>query len=142
MKRRFTEEQIIAVLREREAGARVKELAYERRRFGYRRIHGVLRREGRSMDFQHDVLANGQRFRTLNIVDDFSRECPVIEVDTSLAGRRVVRVLDRLKETRGLPKAIVLDNGPEMRQGLRQDGVYCVRTLPLDPAHGPAPSCL
>ena len=67
-----------------------------------------------SMDFQHDILASGRRFRTLNIVDDFSRECPAIEVDTSLPGRRVVRVLDRLKETRGLPQAIVLDNGPEM----------------------------
>ncbi len=60
------------------------------------------------MDFQHDLLAprgdrGGQRFRSLNIVDDFSRECPAIEVDTSLPGGRVVRVLDRLAETRGLP---------------------------------------
>jgi len=67
-----------------------------------------------SMDFQHDLLATGQRFRTLNIVDDFSRECPAIEVDTSLPGVRVVRVLERLAETRGLPLEIVLDNGPEM----------------------------
>ena len=55
------------------------------------------------MDFQHDLLARGQRFRTLNIVDDFSRECPAIEVDTSLPSSRVVRVLDHLAETRGLP---------------------------------------
>ena len=67
-----------------------------------------------SMDFQHDLLATGQRLRTLNIVDDFSRECPAIEVDTSLPGARVVRVLERLAETRGLPKEIILDNGPEM----------------------------
>ena len=67
-----------------------------------------------SMDFQHDLLATGQRLRTLNIVDDFSRECPAIEVDTSLPGVRVVRVLERLAETRGLPKEIILDNGPEM----------------------------
>ena len=66
------------------------------------------------MDFQHDLLATGQRLRTLNIVDDFSRECPAIEVDTSLPGARVVRVLDRLAETRGLPKEIIVDNGPEM----------------------------
>jgi transposase InsO family protein len=52
--------------------------------------------------------------RTLNIVDDFSRECPAIEVDTSLPGFRVVRVLDRLAETRGLPREVILDNGPEM----------------------------
>ncbi len=137
---------------------RIKELAAERRRFGYRRLHALLRREGWrvnhkavhriyveeglqvrkrkrkrvsraercpmlipeapnqrwSMDFQHDLLATGQRFRSLNIVDDFSRECPAIEVDTSLPGVRVVRVLDRLAETRGLPLEIVLDNGPEM----------------------------
>ena len=71
------------------------------------------------MDFQYDLLAprgnrGSQRFRTLNIVDDFSRECPTIEVDTSLPGVRVVRVLERLAETRGLPLEIVLDNGPEM----------------------------
>jgi putative transposase len=65
------------------------------------------------LDFQHDLLATGQRFRSLNIVDDFSRECPAIEVGTSLPGARVVRVLDRLAETRGLPLEIVLDNGPE-----------------------------
>jgi len=122
---------------------RIKELAALRRRFGYRRLHALLHREGWrinhkavhriyveeglqvrkrkrkrvsraerqpmvvpwapnerwSMDFQHDLLATGQRFRSLNIVDDFSRECPVI---------------DRLAETRGLPLEIVLDNGPEM----------------------------
>ncbi len=48
------------------------------------------------------------------MVDDFSRECLVIEVDTSLTGERVARVLDRLKARRGLPLEIVLDNGPEM----------------------------
>jgi putative transposase len=137
---------------------RLKELASQRRRFGYRRLHALLRREGWrvnhkavhriyveeglqvrrrkrkrlaralrrpmlvpqapnerwSMDFQHDLLATGQRVRTLNIVDDFSRECPAIEVDTSLPGVRVVRVLERLAETRGLPHEIILDNGPEM----------------------------
>ena len=68
------------------------------------------------MDFMSDVLSVGTRFRTLNIVDDFSWswECPAIEVDTSLPGTRVVRVLERLKETRGLPKAIVDDNVPEL----------------------------
>jgi len=67
-----------------------------------------------SMDFVSDGLSNGRRFRTLNIIDDFSRECPVIEVDTSLPGTRVVRILERLAETRGLPQAIVVDNGPEL----------------------------
>jgi len=70
-------------------------------------------RERWSMDFTSDTLGDGRSFRTLNIVDDFTRECVAIEVDRSLPGLRVVRVLNRLLETIGLPKAIVLDNGPE-----------------------------
>ena len=55
-----------------------------------------------SMDFTRDTLADGRAFRTLNTVDDHSRESPVIEVDQSLPARRVVRILERLAETRGL----------------------------------------
>jgi putative transposase len=66
-----------------------------------------------SMDFMADTLADGRPFRTLNIVDDFTRECHVIEIARSLPGARVVRVLDQLHLTVGLPKRIVLDNGPE-----------------------------
>lgn len=133
-------------------------LAGQRPRYGYRRLHVLVCREGMvvnhkrlyriyreegrtvrrrrrkriaagarrplmmpnqvnerwSMDFTADTLADGRGFRTLNIVDDFSRECLAIEVDTSLPGLRVARVLDRLAEERGLPRAIVLDNGPEL----------------------------
>ena len=66
-----------------------------------------------SMDFVTDSIVTGRRFRALAIVDDYSRECPAIEVDTSLGGRRVVGVLERLAETRGLPDVITMDNGPE-----------------------------
>ena len=66
-----------------------------------------------SMDFVHDTLASGRKFRTLNIVDDLTREALAIEVDTSLGGARVVRVLDRLVALRGAPRLIVCDNGPE-----------------------------
>lgn len=66
-----------------------------------------------SMDFTSDSLATGRSFRTLNIVDDYTRECLAIEVDTSLPGERVVRVLDRLVESGHKPAVIVLDNGPE-----------------------------
>lgn len=65
------------------------------------------------MDFTVDTLADGRGFRTLNIVDDFTRECMAIEVDRSLPGLRVVRVLERLFDTAGLPDTIVMDNGPE-----------------------------
>ena len=66
-----------------------------------------------SMDFVTDSIVTGRRFRALAIVDEYSRECPVIEVDTSLGGVRVVSVLERLAETRGLPNVITTDNGPE-----------------------------
>lgn len=136
---------------------RMKAISYERPRFGYRRVHVMLRREGLmvnhkrvyrlyraeglavrrkkrkrifmlarkpmaagskpnerwSMDFTWDQLADGRSFRTLNIVDDFTRESLAIEVDVSLPGQRVARVLDRLAEVHGLPKSITVDNGPE-----------------------------
>jgi putative transposase len=136
---------------------RLRELAQERRRFGYRRLTVLLRREGWavnpkrvyrlyreeglavrrrkrkrigaverqalaiptgrnerwSMDFVSDALTDGRKFRSLNIVDDFNRECLAAEVDTSITGARVVRVLERLRERRGVPDALVTDNGPE-----------------------------
>jgi putative transposase len=66
-----------------------------------------------SLDFMSDSLSSGRRFRTLNIVDDYTRECLAIEVDTSLGGVRVIRVLEDLKQRRGLPRQIRSDNGPE-----------------------------
>lgn len=66
-----------------------------------------------AMDFVSDTLAGGRRFRALTIVDEFTRECPVVEVDTSLPGLRVIRVLERLAATRGLPQEVRVDNGPE-----------------------------
>ncbi len=66
-----------------------------------------------SMDFVSDSLYNGRRFRVLTVVDDFSRECPALEADHSLTGKRVTRVLDRIALTRGLPDVITVDNGPE-----------------------------
>ena len=137
---------------------RLLELASERPRFGYRRLHVMLLREGWeinrkrvyrvyrelglavrrkkrkrvaqanrlprvvpiapnlqwSMDFMRDTLATGRVFRTLNVVDDATRECLAIEVDTSLSGRRVGRVLDAVARERGqYPHRLVLDNGPE-----------------------------
>lgn len=138
---------------------RLKELAAERMRFGYRRLTAMLVREGEmanhkriyrlyreeglamrirqrrrirwsgtavkpaavkpnqrwSMDFVSDCVSSGKVIRMLTIVDDCTRECPAIEVDSSLGGWRVRRVLDRMAGERGLPEAIVLDNGPEFR---------------------------
>jgi len=66
-----------------------------------------------SMDFVHDALHDGRRIRLLNVVDDCTRESLAIEVDTSLPGTRVIEVLERLADLRGLPRTIVADNGPE-----------------------------
>lgn len=66
-----------------------------------------------SVDFMSDALWDGRRFRTFNVVDDYNREALGIEIDLSLPSRRVVRVLDRIAGTRGLPQKIRFDNGPE-----------------------------
>ena len=136
---------------------RLRELAAIKRRYGYRRLHVLLRREGFvvnrkrvqrlyreagltvrrrkrkriglverqplpeptapniswSMDFVADGLGDGRRLRCLTIVDDCTRECLAIEVDTSLTGKRVVAVLDRLLDRRDAPVSITVDHGPE-----------------------------
>ncbi|MBX3604590.1 MAG: IS3 family transposase, partial [Piscinibacter sp.] len=66
-----------------------------------------------SMDFVFDELANGQRVKTLTVVDDCSKEAVQIAVDTSIPALYVTRVLDQVKAERGLPKVIRTDNGPE-----------------------------
>jgi putative transposase len=77
-----------------------------------------------SMDFVSDSLVTGRRFRALTILDDFSRECLAIEVDTSIGGARVVNVLERLAEIRGLPEVITLDNGPEFAGKAMDEWAY------------------
>jgi len=137
--------------------SRLKELASQRPRFGYRRLHVLLRREDFqvnhkrvfrlyqeeglklrpkkrkriastqrvkpesvtevnqlwAMDFVHDTLSCGRTFRALNIMDAYTRECLAIEVDSSLTGERVARVLQELGQQRTLPKTIQVDNGSE-----------------------------
>jgi putative transposase len=140
-----------------ELRVRLRELAAEQRRFGYRRLHVLLRREGHglnrkktqrlyreeglsvrqrrgrkratgsrapilvearpnarwSVDFVHDQLSSGRRFRILNIIDDVTKECLAAIADTSISGRRVARELTALIERRGRPELIVSDHGTE-----------------------------
>lgn len=66
-----------------------------------------------SMDFMSGSLWNGRKFRLLNIADDYNREILAMEIDYSLPALGVTRALDELKQYRGLPKMIRMDNGPE-----------------------------
>jgi len=66
-----------------------------------------------SLDFMSDTLYSGRRIRVLNVLDEGTREALDIVIDTSLPAVRLVRVMERLKEWRGLPGAIRCDNGPE-----------------------------
>lgn len=76
----------------------------------------------------HDTLASGKTIRTLNVIDDFSREALSITMDTSLPAQRVIRELEKLLEWRGKPDKIRSDNGPEfvaesMRGWCEQNGI-------------------
>ena len=84
----------------------------------------LLANQSWSMDFVSDGLADGRRLRCLNIVDDCTRECVAIEVDTSITGARVREVMKRLAETRGLPRSITVDNGPEFAGQLLDSWAY------------------
>jgi putative transposase len=75
-----------------------------------------------SADFMCDTLYSGNRFRTFNVIDDFNRECLAVEIDTSITGKRLIRVFERLKSERGLPETLRVDNGPEFLSG---DFVAC-----------------
>jgi putative transposase len=66
-----------------------------------------------AMDFVHDSLWNGRKLRSLNIIDVYTKESLQIEIDTSINGARVCRILERIVEQRGRPKLITIDNGPE-----------------------------
>lgn len=67
-----------------------------------------------SMDFVHAQLFDGRKIRCLTIVDNFSRDCPLIEVNHRLTGDDVVISMDQLKEIHGrIPKRIKVDNGSE-----------------------------
>jgi putative transposase len=133
------------------------ELAREKPRFGYRRLHVLLRRSGETvnhkrvhrvyreaglsirrkkrkhcvrvgqplrarteanqewaLDFVHDTVDCGRAIRVLSVVDAYTRECLVLEVDTSFTSRRVTRALEAIIAERGRPQAIRCDNGPEL----------------------------
>ena len=70
-----------------------------------------------SADFMSDTPYTGKRFRTFNVIDDFNREIIHIEIDTSITGKRLIRIFERLRLERGLPDILRVDNGPEFLCG-------------------------
>jgi putative transposase len=66
-----------------------------------------------AMVFVHDRLVNGRRLKCVTMTDPCANEVLVIEVDVSIGGERVCRILDRLFVGRPLPETVILDNGPE-----------------------------
>lgn len=70
-------------------------------------------KESWSVDFMSDVLVNGRKFRTLNVIDDYNREAIAIQVAHSMPAVQVTRLLDRIIKEQGKPKRIRVDNGPE-----------------------------
>ena len=133
---------------------RILDIAQARVRYGYKRIHVLLMREGWkvnhkavyriycqeglnlryrgkrkkvsrarfpkidvtginqcwAMDFMSDSLFNGRRFRTLTMMDLYSRECLNIYAGSSITGDTVVDILDSIGCHRGLPERIRVDN--------------------------------
>jgi len=99
----------------REEGLAVRRKGKKRRSQAPRPIRTPLSGPNRrwSMDFVSDTLSSGRTFRCLNIVDEFSRECVALYPSHSIPAVRVIDVLERLRQDRGLPKVIVTDNGSE-----------------------------
>ena len=71
------------------------------------------RNECWSMDFVSDQLFDGRRLRVLVVVDNHTRECLVLDVNSKIGGMDVVTALERITPEQGLPKRIKVDNGPE-----------------------------
>jgi putative transposase len=162
---------------------RIRVIAHARPRFGYLRIHVMLRREGWpvnkkrvyrwyrlglqirmrvrrrkhmclhrgpvpqaqrtherwSMDFVHDQLFDGKAFRVLTVVDQFSRQTPLLEPRFSFSGRDVIAALDRAVKRSGTPMSITVDHGTEFTSKALEEWAY-QRGVKLDFIHPGKPT--
>jgi putative transposase len=99
-----------------------------------RRKHAALHRgpapapmgptERWSMDFVHDALADGRPFRVLTVVDQWSRQSPLLMVGTGMTGQRVGEALDFVLLGGPTPKSITVDHGTEFQSRALEDWAY------------------
>jgi putative transposase len=74
-----------------------------------------------SMDFVHDALADGRPFRVLTVVDQWSRQSPMLEAASSITGRAVGEALDRALTSASVPRSITVDHGTEFMSRALED---------------------
>lgn len=91
-----------------------------------------------ALDFLFDTTVDGRTLKLLNIVDEFTRECPAIVVGRNCDADKVVAILDRLAVERGAPAYLRFDNGPEfiaraVADWCRFNGVHTVFIDPGSP---------
>ena len=88
-----------------------------------------------ALDFQFDTTVDGRTLKLLNVIDEYTRECPAIVVARSIGADQVVATLDRLAADRGVPGFVRFDNGPEFVAYAVRD--WCrfnsVRSVFIDP---------
>ena len=76
------------------------------------------------MDFVYDALADGRQFRVLTVVDQWSRQSPLLEVATAMSGRTVREALDRVLGAGAIPRSITVDHGAEFTSRALEDWAY------------------
>jgi len=102
----------------REEGLRVPAKRRKRRRLGTSTVPAARLRAERpdqvwALDFQFDQTADARMLKLLNVIDEYTRECPAIVVDRNIDADKVVATLDRIAAERGAPVYVRFDNGPE-----------------------------
>lgn len=124
-------------------GFKVPRKQRKRRRLGHS-ANGCVRRSARckddvwAWDFIHDRDAQGRPLKWLSLVDEFTRECLLLEVDRSIKATDVVQLISEVMLIRGVPQHIRSDNGPEfiaaaIRKFLAAAGVETLYVAPGSP---------
>lgn len=111
----------------KEAGLTLKRKAkrrtYEKRGMPDRE-HLLAPNDRWSMDFVSDTTCTGKRFRVFTLIDEVTRKCLALEVDTSISGQQVTRYLNKAILFYGRPKEILSDNGPEFTSNAMNEWSY------------------